>query len=362
MTATVPYVGNLTWIPSQTILLALHGSHAYGMATATSDVDLKGVAIPPRAFFLGFLQQFEQVETQKPFDMVIYDIRKFFRLAADCNPNIIEVLFVDDADVRLILPAGQRLRDHRRDFLSTRAKHTFSGYAMAQLKRIENHRKWLLDPPTAPPVRADFDIPAVPDLPRDQLLAALSMIDKKLSQWELDFQETDRPQRIELQNRIAAWFAELSLGADARWRSAGRLLGFEDNFLDMLDRERRFRSADDEWSRYLGWKKQRNPARAQLEATSGYDTKHAAHLVRLLRMCREILATGDVLVKRPDAAELLAIRNGEWSYERLLGWATDQDAELDALALTSPLPRRPDRAALDALCQELVAQHLGIDP
>lgn len=358
---TVPYVGNLHWIPDHTILLTLHGSHAYGMSTPTSDVDLKGVAIPPRAWFLGFLHTFEQVETQKPYDMVIYDIRKFCRLAADCNPNILEVLFVDDEHVRVILPAGQRLRDHRHAFLSTRVRHTFSGYAMAQLKRIESHRKWLLDPPEAPPRRADFGLPETPDLPRDQLLAALSMIDKKLDQWELDFQEVDRPQRIELQNRIAAWFAELSLGADARWRSAGRLLGFEDNFLDVLERERRFRAADDEWTRYLAWKKGRNAARAELEATSGYDTKHAAHLVRLLRMCREILTTGEVHVKRPDAADLLAVRAGDWPYDRLVAWAAEQDAELDAIAATSSLPRRPDRVALDALCQEIVAEHLGID-
>jgi len=45
-----------------------------------------------------------------------------------------------------------------------------------------------------------------------------------------------------------------------------------------------------------------------LEAKFGFDTKHAMHLIRLLRMAREILETGVVHVKRPDAEELSAIR------------------------------------------------------
>ena len=57
-----------------------------------------------------------------------------------------------------------------------------------------------------------------------------------------------------------------------------------------------------------------------LEAAHGYDTKHGAHLVRLLRMGREIVETGSVHVWRGDrdADELLAIRAGAWSYDRLM--------------------------------------------
>ncbi|AEZ66297.1 hypothetical protein phiTE_131 [Pectobacterium phage phiTE] len=38
--------------------------------------------------------------------------------------------------------------------------------------------------------------------------------------------------------------------------------------------------------------KNRNAARHELEEKFGYDTKHAMHLVRLLRMSQEILETG----------------------------------------------------------------------
>ena len=84
------------------------------------------------------------------------------------------------------------------------------------------------------------------------------------------------------------------------------------------------------------------------------NSKHGMHLVRLLRMCREILTGQGVLVRRPDAEELNAIRDGAWTYEQLMEWAKREDKDLIEVARTSPLPSLPDRHALDALCQELV--------
>jgi hypothetical protein len=71
-------------------------------------------------------------------------------------------------------------------------------------------------------------------------------------------------------------------------------------------------------------------------------------------MCREILAEGIVRVKRPDAEELKAIREGAWTYDRMVEWADQQDAELIEIAKTSTLPKAPDRNKLDDLCQEIV--------
>jgi hypothetical protein len=88
--------------------------------------------------------------------------------------------------------------------------------------------------------------------------------------------------------------------------------------------------------------------------------KNAYHLVRLLRMCREILTLGKVIVKRPDRDELLAIRNGAWKYEELVDWAAKQDAELTVLAKTSALPNDSNRKALDKLCQSLVEASLAV--
>ena len=92
----------------------------------------------------------------KKFGGARWELRKYISLAADANPNILEVVFADDSDILKITEAGRQLRANRHLFLSKKARHTFSGYAMSQLKRIESHRRWLLNPPTAPPQRSDF--------------------------------------------------------------------------------------------------------------------------------------------------------------------------------------------------------------
>jgi hypothetical protein len=289
------------------------------LATPESDLDLRGVVIPPLPYFLGFARNFEQAESQEP-DLVLYDIRKFFRLAAACNPSIIELLWTDPTDHYLVTPLGERLLAHRALFLSRKVKSTFSGYAAAQLKRINTHRRWLVHPPTHKPTRAEFGLPETTTLSVD-ILGAIEAV-------------------------------EGAAEAD--------VLGLPAHVMDIYRRERAYRNALREWRQYEHWKAQRNPKRAALEAKMGFDGKHAAHLVRLMRMCREILETGMVIVKRPDREELLAIRNGAWSYDQLIAWSEKEDRALEEVAEHSALPATPDSKRLDALCIGLVEEALGI--
>ena len=318
------YRGNLEWLQQRTVLLVRHGSHAYGLATETSDLDIKGVAIPPSEYFLGFLKRFEQAESKEP-DMSIYDIRKFFQLACDCNPNIIEVLWVDGEDVIQENWVGAALRHYRASFLSKKARHTFSGYAHAQLKRIKTHKKWLLNPLTRKPERGEFGLPETTILSADIMGAVKALAENRLHN--------------------VAWF-------DNEVRQ------FSPEIMHAYQRERAYHNALREWSQYQTWKTNRNPARAEIEAKFGYDTKHAMHLVRLMRMCREILTESRVVVKRPDHEELLAIRSGAWKYEALVEWAEAQDIEMAALAEKSTLSHTPDRVYLDNLCEAWVGEFL----
>lgn len=344
---------SLPWLRERTILLSLAGSHSYGTNLPTSDVDVKGVAIPPREYFHGFHQHFEQAESHDP-DLVIYDVRKFFNLAADCNPNIVEQLYTAESDRLLCTPAGEKLVAARSLFLSRKAKHTFSGYAAAQLKRIRTHHRWLLNPPAAPPTRAEFGLPESSIISADNRMSAEAQVQKQIEAWDVDLEPLSKSARIEIEGHIARSLAEMKISADEKWCAAGRVLGFSENFIEAMGKERAYRTKQREWSQYQEWKAKRNVARAELEAKWGYDTKHGMHLVRLMRMCREILTAGQVIVKRPDAEELLAIRNGAWPYDQLVEWAESEDIALEEVAKTSPLPRSPDRVALDALCCEIV--------
>jgi len=94
--------------------------------------------------------------------------------------------------------------------------------------------------------------------------------------------------------------------------------------------------------------------RKELVDRFGYDCKNAAHLVRLLRMSIEFLEDGELHVERHDAQQLLEIKRGEWSLERV----KEESARLFAIAettyLESSLPPGPDYDAIDRLCVAVV--------
>lgn len=304
-------------IEPRTIFLARHGSHAYGTSLPTSDVDLRGAAIAPRSHVTGFAYTFEQNEskiTRDGFgntivDQVIYSLRKFMNLASDCNPNVLEVLFVEDSDIILATEEGRILRDNRELFLSKKVKHTFTGYAISQLKRIRTHRGYLLNPPSHKPTREEFGLATTMKITPDMMGA----FDKVVSEGD----------------------------------------EVHPNVMELVQKEKQYKAAMEAWNSYQRWDTNRNEARKGFERDYGYDTKHAMHLVRLLRMCREILLGKGMIVRRPDAKELLGIRHGEWKYEDLVSWAEQQDAEMQVLYAESTLPHTPDLPKLNDLCVEL---------
>jgi len=291
---------------------SIHGSRAYGLARAGSDVDRKGVLVGPKRWYFGFRGGPEQIEPAE--ETVHYELRKMLRLLAKANPTVLELLFTDPEHHTVITAAGRRLLDARRTFLTRRVGQSFGGYAMGQLKRIRTHRRWLLHPPEDKPRREDFGLPREPAIPRDQLGAA---------------------EALETRGTLSP------------------------NYLEVLGREKRYRAAKQEWDQFQQWKKHRNPKRAALEAEHGYDTKHAMHLVRLQRMGAEILERGEVIVTRPDRDELLAVRDGAWTYERLVEEADANMARIRALTESSELPEAADEDAIEALGVSLIDEVLS---
>lgn len=354
------YTGNLEWLPARTLYVTRHGSHAYGTSTPDSDLDLRGICVAPMQYYLGFSKAFEQVVQNQPIDLTVFELRKFMKLASDANPNTLEILYTDPSDHLLVVPLMERLLDNRDLFLSKKVKHTFSGYSRAQMKRINTHYRWLKNPPLAPPTRAEFDLPERTVIPADQLDAAESAVKKQVDRWSWrELEHLDPATRQAMQDEFSRRLLEITQWSwdevgEKLYNTAAKSVGYDANFIEYLDMERRYTARLREWQHYQDWKAKRNPKRAALEAKFGYDCKHACHLIRLARMCREILTTGQVLVRRPDAEELLEIRNGAWTYEQLVEFSDRQDNELETLVKISTLPKQPDREKLDALCEEMI--------
>ncbi len=368
---------------NHTHLLTVSGSRAQGLHTEGSDVDLKGMAIEPGAWFHGLAGEFEQADDVESMGVFegnlteaeraivghsklegsVYGIRKFMRLASAANPNVLEALFCRDEEVRILSPQGRRLREAHGLFLSGQCAQTFSGYAANQLARIRLHYQWHNHGPKAAPTRADFNLPEASLLPNEELEAAESAVQKQIDRWEINLSGMEIAERMQVMDRFRRTLTELNLASDEKlWEASARWIGLEDKLVEVMKRERAYRSARADWRSYQGWKANRNPARAALEAQHGYDTKHGAHLVRLLRMGLEIARDGQCLVWRDghDGEELRGIRDGAWSYDRMLEWAAERTAELRQLKPGDlAVPARPDHAAIDSLCIELVEQTLS---
>lgn len=123
------------------ICIAIAGSHAYGMQTKDSDYDIMGIVLPPIDYILG-LNKFEQTVFEKrngdPIDGPVFNFVKWFKLMIDQNPNSLELLWHEENQYvyrdGLIWPELFRNRDQ---FLSKKLKHSFGGYAFAQLNRLD---------------------------------------------------------------------------------------------------------------------------------------------------------------------------------------------------------------------------------
>jgi predicted nucleotidyltransferase len=361
-------------LKKHTVLLTVAGSRAYNMSLENSDVDLKGVAVSPKEMRNGFLHKFEQAdgkEQMKVFNNLlsdverdkseegelegcVYEIRKFFRLAANSNPNILDALFCRDEEVRYANDIGKALREAADDFVSAKCRWTFGGYAISQLKRIKLHRGYLLSPPSHKPTREEFGLPEHTLIPANQLAAANAAIRKQIDSWAVDYGSLGEADKIYIEDQLAKSLSEMKLGASEEFAAAARNVGYDENFILLLDRERRYRASMASFNQYASWKKNRNPERASMEAESGFDRKHGSHLVRLLKMCHEILVDGKINVYREDADELLAIRRGEWSYEKLMEFVDQQEVKIDEAYQKTTLPKAPDSKRLNDLCVDLV--------
>lgn len=371
---------NLNWLKDRLVYLTVHGSRAYGLATKTSDVDVKGICIPPHEVENDLFQRFEQAENhpdveeeyfflknpENPkFESTVYSLKKFIVLAANVNPNIIELLWTDKEDQYVFLSQAVKLFQYRDLFLSSKAKFTFSGYAYAQLAKIERHRKWIVEGEVKKPDRKEFDLPEIAPRGFDEVH---KYVKQKMEEWNLSKIPLDEMSRNELKETIWELITEVS-GASVTWDNWPEVywlsaqeklvhdLGLSEEVSKLIQAEYAYKRATEKYQSWKNWKENRNPERAKLEEKSGYDTKHASHLVRLLRMGYEILTDKKVIVKRPDRDELLSIKRGAWTYEKVMEYAEEMQKRLDESYKTTTLPKTVDYVRINRLYNEIVLEY-----
>ena len=127
--------------PNNLILRSIAGSHLYGLNTAASDMDIRGIYMDRMEDMLDIAGRQNQEMSDDTQDEKYYSLGKFLKLASECNPNIIELLWLPEDAILKKSPVYDELVSHRDWFLSKRARHTFSGYAYAQIQRAKGLNK-----------------------------------------------------------------------------------------------------------------------------------------------------------------------------------------------------------------------------
>lgn len=94
--------------------------------------------------------------------------------------------------------------------------------------------------------------------------------------------------------------------------------------------------------------------RKNLVQQFGYDTKNAAHLIRLLRMGIEFLASGELNVQRHDAPQLIDIKQGKYKLEDIKVMADDLFSDASKAFITSQLPTKPDTEKANELLVSMI--------
>lgn len=298
------------------VLLAKIGSHSHGTYVpptdpqAIDDVDYMGLIIPPEEYLLGLKEWEHWVWKQDELDVVFYSLRKAVQLLLKSNPNVLGLLWLRPEDYVYHGKWAKMLLDHRELFSSLRAYPAFMGYAHDQLKRMER-----------------FD---------QEAMDRYEELTSELRLWSLV------PEN---------WLALNGVDFDARLRSPNALtvnrVVVEPKLRELRQLHRKH------FSGYLGDK------RKALVRKYGYDTKNAAHLIRLMRMCIEFLETGQLAVYRQQDGELLrSIKRGEWSLTQVQVEADRLFALANVVKGQSQLPQDPDEQAAGQLVVDIHREHL----
>jgi uncharacterized protein len=121
------------------------GSRAYGLSTAASDLDRRGIYLPPAELhwsLYGVPQQLAYPQSEECY----WELQKFLVLALKANPNVLECLYTPL--VETVTPLAEELLARRTIFLSKLVYQTYNGYVLSQFKKLEQdlrsrgHLRW----------------------------------------------------------------------------------------------------------------------------------------------------------------------------------------------------------------------------
>jgi len=331
------------------IFECISGSRAYGLDTATSDTDIRGVFIVPKEHFYG-LHYIDQVNDETN-DVVYYELKKFISLLLKNNPNILELLNMPEECILYKDPLFDLIK--KEYFLSKLCKNTFANYAFTQIKKARGLNKKIVNPVDEERKSVeDFcyvrtgkqSILLVDFLNKNQIKSSdcgLAKITHMKDCYNL-FHDVNLDYNGIARNEAN----EVCLSSIPKEETPIGLLYFNiDGYSSYCKR----------YKEYWSWVGKRNEERykSNVSHSKNYDAKNMMHTFRLLLMAKEIGLNGVINVRRSDRDFLLAIKSAEFEYEELVDKAELLRQDLDTIYERSSIMERPDIKQVDKLLLKL---------
>lgn len=117
------------------LLKGVVGSTAFGLNHAGSDEDYQGIFVAPTSMLLGLESKITESYKYSNPDTTYHEAGKFCKLALGSNPTTLELLWLEDYNVRAAL--GAELINLRSNFLSApRVRGAYFGYANDQYSKL----------------------------------------------------------------------------------------------------------------------------------------------------------------------------------------------------------------------------------
>ncbi len=361
---------------SKPLYLVIRGSHAYGTNVETSDTDYAGVFIQSIDDILG--NKYKEQINDDNNDIVIYEIKRFLELLGSNNPTVMELLNTPEDCVVYKDPIFDLVLNDKEKFITKMCAKSFGGYAKQQISKAKGQDKkqnWEKDKVTRK-TPLDFcylylgekSVSLKDYLDKnnlDQKFCGLSNVPHSRDTYALfydrmsDFKYSDKRPKWEkflsnLFNKVKSLeFKGISFenSNDIRLSSIPKGLP-KSYFIGHISYNKDGYSQHcKDYLSYQEWIKKRNESRWVDVKSHGQkiDGKNMMHCKRLMEMAKEIGEGKGIIVRRPNAKELISIRKGEVDLQTLINNVEKEINEVDKLFANSSLPDSIDSDFINQL-------------